>query len=156
MFVHNPNHRQGFISRFHLGVMHNYSIEYDLERFRYERFRTFPSRLHAIFLFENKNEASRYHAKHPAHVGRRVLKRGVTEGQYIYSIHDSAWIDFLRAGHSIDEDTFNFCWRGYWSGAQAADYPFQSMGKPWVPEFIMEVLFYGRVNFPNQNVSVFD
>lgn len=109
MFVHNPNHRQGFVSRFHTGVLRNYMVEYDLERFRYERYRSYPSRLHAMYLFENKVEASQYHLRHPVHVGRRVLKRGVTLGQYAYSIHDSAWIDFLRLGHMMDVDTLNFC-----------------------------------------------
>jgi hypothetical protein len=155
-FIHNPNHRQGFISRFHLNVMYNYGIEYDLERFRYENFKSFPSCLHAMYLFENKIEASRYYAKHPSHVGSRVLKRGVTAGPYLYSIHDSAWIDFLRLQHSMDADTFNFCWRGYWSGDRASNHTFQSMGKPWVAESIMEVLFYGRLNFSNKDVSVFD
>ena len=145
MFVYNPSHKQGFVSRFHLSVMYNYGIEYDLERYRYERFRPFPSRLHAIFLFENRKDASRYHAKHPAHVGRRVLKRGVTASPYVYSTHDSAWIDFLRLGHSIDAETLNFCWQGYWTGDRVENHTFQSMGKPWQSESITEVLFYGRI-----------
>ena len=156
-FVPNPNHKIGFISRFHRGITQDYGIEYDLERFRFERHASLPSRLFALFLFENRSEASRYHAIHPAHVGRRVLKRGITVGSHIYSVHDSAWIDFLRMGHSIDVDTFNYCWQGYWSGARMEDQgSFQSRGRPWKPTSIMEVLFYGRINFPNKDVSVFD
>jgi hypothetical protein len=34
--------------------------------------------------------------------------------------------------------------------------PFQSMGHPWQPVSIMEALFYGRLDFPNKDVSVFD
>jgi hypothetical protein len=30
-FVYNPNHKLGFVSRFHIGIIHDYSIEYDLE-----------------------------------------------------------------------------------------------------------------------------
>lgn len=156
MFIPNPNRKADFISRFHLGITYNYGIEYDLERFRYQNFREFPSRLHALYLFENRREASRYHAKHPAHVGRRVLKRGLTASPYVYSTHDSAWIDFLRLSHSIDVDTFNFCWRGYWSGERAENHSFMSMGKALAATTIMETLFYGRINFPNKDVYVFD
>ena len=99
-------------------MINDFGIEYDLERCRYERYRDLPSRLFALFLFESRTEASRYYAQHPTHVGRRILKRGLTTGSCIYSIHDSARIDFLRLGHSMDADTFNYCWRGYWSGAR--------------------------------------
>jgi hypothetical protein len=156
LFIHNPNHKVGFVAPFHRGVIQDYGIEYDLERFRYENHRELPSRLFALYLFENRAEASKYHAQHPAHVGRRVLKRGITEGPYIYTVHDSAWIDFLRLPHSIDADTFNFCWRGYWSGARMEGHEFTSMGRPWKPISIMEALFYGRINFPNKDVHVFD
>jgi hypothetical protein len=155
MFVHNPDHKVQFIARFHRGVIHDYSIEYEMERYRYEHNRELPSRLFALFLFENRVEASRYHAQHPAHVGRRVLKRGVTVGPYIYSAHDSAWIDYLRLPHSIDAETFDHCGRGYWSGARMEG-GFESMGEPWKPNSIMEALLYGRIDFPNKAVHVFD
>ena len=49
LFVHNPSNRQGIVSRFHVGVIKAYAVEYDMERFRYERFREYPSRLHAMY-----------------------------------------------------------------------------------------------------------
>jgi hypothetical protein len=156
MFVFNPNHKQGDISRFHLGIINNYRIEYDLESFRHKFHPLLPSRLFAMYLFETREQASLYHSRQQAHVGRRVLKRGITSGPYVYSIHDSAWIDFLRAFHVLEADTLNVCWNGYWRGERMQDGKFESRGKPWIEPSIMEALFYGRINFPNKNVSVFD
>jgi hypothetical protein len=83
-------------------------------------------------------------------------KRGLTGGPYVYSLHDLCWIDFLRIDHSMDVDTLNYCWRAYWSGERVKDYPLQSMGQPWTAEPIFEALFYGRVNFPNKNLTASD
>jgi hypothetical protein len=44
LFVHNPNHKQAMVSRFHVGVIKSYAVEYDLERFRYANFKDYPSR----------------------------------------------------------------------------------------------------------------
>ena len=156
MFVFNPNHKQGDVSRFHLGVMRNYSIEYDLERFRHQVHPKLPSRLFAMYLFENREQASLYHNRNPVHVGRRVLKRGLTAGPYIYSVHDLTWITFLRAFHSIQPDTFHVCSNGYWRGERMEEKQFELRGAPWTEPSIMEVLFYGRINFPNKDPSVFD
>ena len=84
------------------------------------------------------------------------MKRGVTSGLYCYSLHDAAWIDFLRLDHSLDADTLNFCWRGYWSGQRADSHSFQSFGKAWMPSTVMEALLYGRVDFPNKDLSKSD
>lgn len=156
LFVHNPNHRQGFVSRFHVGVIKSYSVEYDLERFRYEHFRHYPSRLHAMYLFEDRQEAQRYRETHMSHVSNRILKRCVTEGPYLYSLHDLNWIDFLRIGHSIDADNLNFIWRAYWSSERVSEHRLESFGQPWTAQPIMEALFYGRVKFPSKSLEASD
>ena len=156
MFVHNPNHKQGFVSRFHVGVIKSYAVEYDLERFRYERFRDYPSRLHAMYYFESRQVAEQYGETHKDHVAGRILKRGITVGGYMYSLHDANWIDFLRLGHSIDADTFNYIWQAYWSGEHVSNHQLQSMGQPWTAQPIVEALFYGRVNFPNKSLAASD
>lgn len=153
MFVFNPNHKQGFISRFHLGVINHYRIEYDLERYRIADFRDYPSRLHALFLFATVEDATTYQKAHPEHVHSRILKRGVTDGPHIFSTHDAAWIDFLRLGHSLDADTFSACARAYWRGLRADECELMSMGQPWEATSISEVLFYGRLSFPNKDLS---
>lgn len=156
MFVFNPQHKQGFVSRFHSGVLRNYITEYDLERYRCERHREFPSRLHALYLFASRGDAQQYAEKHEQHIRGRVLKRGVTQGQYVYSLHDAAWIDFLRKDHVLDVDTLNVCWRGYWTGQRTEALRFQSYGSVWSPSSVIEVLFYGRLEFPNKDLTVSD
>ncbi len=156
MFVFNPKHRQGFVSRFHVGVINSYAVEYDLERFRFVRFPALPSRLHAMYLFEDREASERYRITHEGHIAGRLLKRGVTSGPYFFSRHDLAWIDFLRLGHSMDADTLNFCWHQYWSGGRVQDHQLTSMGKPWKAKSINECLFYGRVKFPNKCLSKSD
>lgn len=156
MFVFNPNHKQGMVSRFHVGVIGSYAAEYDLERFRFQFHPGLPSRLHAMYLFENRRDANLYRKSHKNHVQGRILKRCVTAGPYVYSHHDLAWIDFLRAGHSMDAETLNFCWRNYWAGHRSEEFKMTSMGKPWIAKSITEILFYGRVNFPNKGLSKSD
>ena len=129
MFVFNRGNKQGDTSPFHLGVINQYRIEYDLERFRHERYPSTPSRLFAMFLFETRQEAETYRLDHANHVGNRTLKRGLTHGPYVYSTHDSAWIDFLRLMHMIDVDSLNVCWNGYWSGKRADAQKFEVDGE---------------------------
>ena len=157
MFVHNPNHKQGFISRFHSGVLRNYAIEFDLERYRCAHFPDHPSRLHAVYFLPDRAEAEKYAASHEDHVRGRILKRGLTSGPYKYSTHDAAWIDFLRVGHSIDAETFSLSANAYWSGLRADQQgPFSSMGRPWTPVSVTEVLLYGSVDFPNKSLAQAD
>uniref|UniRef100_UPI00352AA522 hypothetical protein n=1 Tax=Salmonella sp. M198 TaxID=3240293 RepID=UPI00352AA522 len=75
MFVFNPDHKQGFVSRFHVGALKNYMIEYqlELERNRSPDFRHLPSRFHSLFLFESVDDAERYREGHGSHVGTRIL-----------------------------------------------------------------------------------
>jgi hypothetical protein len=153
MFVFNPGHKQGFISRFHLGVINHYRIEYDLERYRFAEFQHLPSRLHALFLFASAQDAIKYRETHPEHVRSRILKRGIAEGACICSSHDSAWIDFLRLGHSLDADTFSSCARAYWRGLRADQCELKSMGQSWEATSAPEVLFYGQLRFPNKDLS---
>jgi hypothetical protein len=65
--------------------------------------------LHSKYLFKSREEAQRYRETHVDHVSTRILKRGVTGGPYVYSLHDLGWVDFLRIGHSIDVDTLKYC-----------------------------------------------
>jgi hypothetical protein len=154
MFIFNADHKQGFMSRFHLGVMRNYSIEYELERFRSAYYPDYPSRLHAVYLWPDKKEAERYATNHKDHLRGRILKRGLTEGPYKYSIHDAAWIDFLRLGHSLEPETISACAHAYWTGARADQegQQFSSPGKPWTPISAMEALLYGGLEFPNKSL----
>jgi hypothetical protein len=157
-FIHNPNARPSTISPFHSNVISQYAVEYNMELARYAdvNFRECPSRLWALFLFAGTDDANAYAIARPDHVNGRNLKRCVTKGAYRYSIHDAAWIDFLRIGHSVDQDTYSHCAHGYWSGARANEGEFMSMGKRWIPQSVSEVLFYGTVEFPNKDPSISD
>lgn len=158
MFVENPNKRGVGISPFHLGVTQNYRVEYNLDRFRFHAFRDLPSRLHALFLFESREEALRYREIHPEHVQVRVLKRAVSEGAYKFSVHDGAWVDFLRIPQGMDDAAIHECNKAYWRGELAEQYgnAFRSVGQPWKPASFREVLYYGRIQFPNRDPSAPD
>ena len=72
MFVFNPNHRQGFVSRFHVGVINSYRVEYYLDQ-PIRHFSTLPSRLHGMYPFEGLTEAERYRDTHASHISGRIL-----------------------------------------------------------------------------------
>lgn len=152
MFLPNPNFKT-FISPFQNNLLRSYIGEYNLELSRQRQFAHFPCRLQAIFLLDSVEEAKKYAERHPDHVGKRLLKRCTTVGPYVYSIHDSAWVNFLRIGHSMDQDTLDFVGRAYWSGEHAVNHQLMSMGKPWTEEPILEVLFLGRVDFHDKSLE---
>lgn len=151
MFLPNPRFK-AFISPFQNHLLRNYSAEYNLEISRQKKFKDYPCRLQAIFLLENPDHARAYAALHPEHVKDRLLKKCKTTGKYSYSMHDSSWIDFLRLGHSMDDETLSDVGDGYWSGKLVAGNSLISMGKPWSQEPVMEVLFLGRIDFYDKSL----
>ena len=144
MFIPNPDF-QGFVSPFQNNLMRSYRVEYGLEIVRRKHFTDFPSRLESIFLFATEQEAKNYFDRHPSHVG--LLKAAESSGEYIYSEHDSSWIDFMRTNHSIDLADFELLSRSYWEGKNAQDSQLIYFGKPWTSNPIREILFLGRINF---------
>jgi len=122
-------------------------VEYGLEIERRKSFTDFPSRLESIFLFDTEQEAINYSERHPDHVGSRLLKVAKSPGKYIYSTHDSSWIDFIRINHSVDLPTFELLSRSYWEGKNAKDFQLESFDKPWTLNPIREILFLGRIDF---------
>ena len=155
-FISNPSAGSGFVSPFHNGVVAHYRVEYNLESHRYDRFRGYPSRLWALYLLGSRGAAEAYARNQPMHVRGRILKRAVTKGRYAYSVHDSAWIDFLRLGHSVDAETHFRVAEAYWTGDQADRHELISCGKPWKAVTAFEVLFYGSVEFPIRDLSKSD
>src|SRR5262245_10784556 len=73
----NPNALEQSLSPFHSNVIRNYRVEWNLELVRFNDFKSYPSRLHALFLLNTKEDAHRYKVLHPEHVKNRILKRGV-------------------------------------------------------------------------------
>jgi hypothetical protein len=152
MFLPNPKY-QTFITPFQNNLVRNYAAEYNLEITRQRYFPEYPSRLNAIFLLWTKENAEKYQSRHPKHVADRILKKVKTNGHYKYSLHDSAWINFLRLGHSMDEEALLFVSNAYWTGQMVCHHTLESMGKPWTDEPIMEALFLGRVDFYDRTVA---
>lgn len=146
MFLPNPKHC-GFISPFQGNLLRNYLAEYNLEISRRKYFKSYPSRLSALFLFENESGAHKYMRANPAHVSNRVLKKVKSEANFIRSKHDSCWIDFLRLPHSMDDDTIHNVCNSYWCGKIAVDAGLISLGKPWIREPLFEILYKGHVSF---------
>ena len=151
-FIPNPNYMPGAISPFHLGLIRNYQVEYELESIRYNSFKRYPSRLHALYLLESREAAEQYKEAHREHVKGRILKRGITCGNYKYSCHDAGWIDFLRQAFSLDE--FSICANNYWRGEKITnpENQFIVQGNPWSGVSITEILYYGRLDFPDKQL----
>lgn len=146
MFLPNPKFK-GMISPFHSNMLRNYIADYNLELTRRAKFKDYPSRLQAIFLLDSEEAAYQYSENNPEHVKNRTLVKGVTDGVYLYSLHDSVWIDFLRLPHGTDQQTINSVTEGYWSGEIAENCSLESCGKKWTKKPAFEVLFVGRLNF---------
>lgn len=146
MFLPNPKY-QGFIAPFQNNLVRNYRAEYNLELTRQRYYPEYPSRLNSIFLLWTKENADKYQVRHPEHVAHRVLKKVRSTGGYRYSLHDSAWVNFLRLNHSMDQDTVKFVTDMYWGGGFVCHQKLESMGHPWTDEPIMEALFLGRIEF---------
>jgi hypothetical protein len=146
MFMPNPNFNS-MPSFFQINLLRPYFVEYDLEMGRRHYFPQYPSRLEAIFLLEDEDNAYEYQKSNLAHVGDRVLKKVKTVGQYRYSKHDSSWITFCRLPNGKDQETNDAVCRAYWSGMQITDAQLFSRGERWTAEPITEILYLGIVEF---------
>ncbi len=152
MFLPNPRF-QTFISSFQNNLLRDYMTEYNLEVTRKASFPEYPFRLKAVFLFGSESEAQEYKEHNIWHVGKRILKRVKTVGTYKYSVHDSGWVDFMRIGHSMDENTIQSVTHSYWKGMFVKGAGLISMGRAWSEDPIMEVLFLGRVDFYDKKLD---
>ena len=152
IFFPNPEF-EGAISPFQNGMLLNYIADYNLEIHRADRYAQYPSRLNALFLLGSREDAENYRQAHPEHTRGRILKKCVTNSSYLYSTHDAAWVDFMRIGHSMDDETIRLVTSSYWSGERAQEGMAESMGKPWIPKSVQEVLFLGRVDFTDRDLT---
>lgn len=151
MFLPNPDFT-GTISPYNIGILSYYTPEYNLEIHREHDYPQYPSRLNAIYLLNSFEEAQKYKETHPEHVGNRHLRKVRTNGEYIYSIHDATWIDFLREPHSVNNDTINYVAYSYWMGEKVEQHTLNSFGRPWIRDSVMEVLFLGRIDFYDRSI----
>jgi hypothetical protein len=147
MFIPNSNFKGGFVSPFQVNLLGNYLAEYNLELHRNSYFSTYPSRLNAIFLFDNKKDAAKYRERNLDHVGNRVLKVAKSVGNYTCSKHDSSWIDFLRLPGWKDKETIFHTCNAYWEGKLVNDCGLEHFGKRWTEDPIWEILFNGTISF---------
>ncbi len=153
MFLPNPEFKT-FISAFQSNLVRNYTAEYNLEIARRRTHHTYPSRLQSIFLLDSEEEAKKYANRYRDHVGNRMLKKVRTNGAYLYSLHDSSWVDFLRLRLSFEEETLAYVARCYWTGECVADHELIAMGKSWSEEAIFEVLYLGQVDFYDRSLDI--
>jgi hypothetical protein len=151
LFIPNPNYNAG-VTPYHSNIVRRIRAEYWLE---INRPKYYPSRTQALFLFDSEILANSYKDLHLSHVGKRVLIKGVTEGSYHYSIHDSGWFDFLCEDASIDQLTINNCTNSYWEGVKITDpkVNITLCGNTWSQAPTMETLFYGKLKICEQSKS---
>ena len=153
MFIPNPKFK-GDITPFQTNIMQKYITEYQFELCRDAYFKSYPSRLNAIFIFHSEKEAMKYKKRHIRQVQDRILKKTKAIGTYIYSQHDSSWTDFLRLGHCMALEDTNNCCKSYWQGINVEQCELQSIGKPWSVSPITETLFLGRIEFYDRNLNI--
>lgn len=152
MFIPNPEFR-GELTPFLHGVMRDYMAEYNLELARLRSFNEYPSRLNAIYLFPNEEEAYKYSDRHKWHVGDRILKKCRSVSPCLYSVHDSSWVDFMRLAHSVDATSLEEIGKAYWSGGYVEQVRLKSLGQLWTRAPILEALFIGRVEFYDRKLE---
>jgi len=146
MFMPNPNF-SATASPFQNNLVRNYMAEYQLETARKKSFPHYPPRLQGIFLLPTERAADDYSRRHPNHVRGRTLRRVRTSGTYVYSAHDSAWIDFLRLPTTHGDNTITNATAAYWMGEHACTHTLYYNDTPWVMEPITEILYLGAIEF---------
>jgi len=152
MFIPNPDFKAD-ITPFQFNIMREYIAEYNLELSREVHFSQYPSRLNAIYLFDNEEEAFKYKMRNMYHVGDRFLKKGHSVGSCTFSKHDSSWVDFMRLLHSVEKESLDNIGKSYWLGNCVEDCKLLSLGEPWSKPPITEVLFIGRIEFYDRNLD---
>jgi hypothetical protein len=151
MFIPNPDYKSD-VTPYHNNIARKLRTEYNFEQHRPP---FYPSRTQALFLFDSEKSAEVYKLIHPDHIKDRLLVHGVTEGDYIYSIHDSGWFDFLCQNAGFDDHTINNNLSAYWAGINVNQCELQLYGHPWTQAPTHEVLFYGRLKILEESRKEF-
>jgi hypothetical protein len=152
-FTQNPRLPPADISPFGLGVLKHYVIEHNLELARFERFRSYPSRMSAMFMLHSEDAAHAYQKRNLPHVGHRKLMRAQTLGPCVFSKHDSSWIEFLREDQMLDSATLTSVCNAYWSGSTVVDCEIGTPKGKWTRDPIFETLVVGRVSLSEVTAS---
>jgi hypothetical protein len=145
MFIPNPKFNN-FVSPFQANLLWSYAAEYNLELHRRKYYPKYPSRLKATFLFETKEEASKYRERNREHVAGRELRTVSSIGRYCFSRHDCSWVDFLRLRGSLDDTSISAVCDCYWRGETVEQNKLLHRDQSWSECPIFEVLFMGRVD----------
>ncbi len=151
-FTPNPNYRGG-VSPFQRNLIRPYRVEYYLEIIRRHFFPQYPRRSEAITLFQNLQDAHVYFIRHENHLASRILRRVKTSGQYSYSLHDSSWVDFLYLEDWKDNSEVEAACKAYWNGQKLKNHKLHFNGRLWSREPIIEVLYFGCVDFYDESTA---
>lgn len=144
LFIPNPNYKHSFVTPYHNNITKRIRAEYSLE---IGRPLNYPSRMQALYLLDSKQDAEVYKQIHMSHVNDRVLIVGKTVGEYIYSIHDSGWFDYLCLDANFDSNTVKNCVDVYWEGFNIVDFSgkISLYGHAWSQPPTRECLFLGNI-----------
>lgn len=149
LFIPNPKYK-GSISPYHNNIVRKLRTEYILEDYRPKQY---PSRMHALYLCQTKEEAEEYKNIHPKHVEGRILISGTANSNNHYSLHDSGWFDFLCKDTIIDQQLSIDCARHYWAGIKIVEVKLNVYGSPWSQPPTMEVLYYGGLKISEESIA---
>lgn len=117
-YVPNPDLSTGFMSPFTTGVLNDYRLEYDAELHRRGSAPDAPSRLTAVFAFEDLATCERVHARYGWDLGEVVEMRvvDVLKARRVNMEIVSLARDAYRSG-MLSPELVERLWRSYWSGS---------------------------------------
>lgn len=147
LFIPNPNYKN-FITPYQNNIIKRIRAEYWLEFYRPPEY---PSRLQALYIFNSECDAKQYKEFHPDHVKGRILISGSAINNYLYSIHDSGWFDYLCKDASIDNETIRYCATEYWKGTEVEHAQLTIYGHYWSQKPTLEVLYYGSLKITDKD-----
>lgn len=116
-FVPNDKASTGFLSPFTAGTINGYRVEWDAEVARKQWFSDAPSRLTAVFAFEQWQDCERVSGRYgwPLEEVRRFsIAHALRMRRVNMEIASLARTAYARA--MLDADSLDHLWRSYWAG----------------------------------------
>ena len=115
-FIPNPDFK-GVLSLFQFNVTAEYRLEYNLELARLAYYPNLPSRLSAIYVFDDMNEAQKADNRYGwSHHSDLVKLRPVNPHLLCdYSRHDMEFVSMAR-GANITGEELDYMAKSYWEG----------------------------------------
>lgn len=144
-FIPNPDFR-GPISLFQSSITSQYRLEYNLELARLAYYPNLPSRLSAIYVFDDISEAQKAEARYRWSDYSDLVKLRPVNPHILcnYSRHDMEFVSRARGANLIAED-LDYMTKSYWTGKACEGMIYHGTQVKLDP--IWEILYDGALTF---------